>query len=146
MSQAPTAKAEFVYIAPALEMLYDARGFHLVRKLLSNAVDWVTDNTRPVKIDGPACLVINLTELGDKRALHFINYTGNNFENSSYKVEWVAPLHKLKVSLRNPEGKELQKATLLNTGQELTFESNNEHTTMIVQKLEVYECIMLDYK
>ena len=139
-------KGRVVYIAPALEMLYDARGFRLVRKLLSNAVDWVTDNTRPVKIEGPACLVTNLTELGDKRALHFINYTGNNHENPSYKVDWVAPLYNLEATIKNPEGKKLQKAILLNTGQELTFESNGEHTTMIVPELDVYECIMLDYK
>ncbi len=139
-------KGRVVYIAPALEMLYDARGFSTVRKVLSNAVEWVAGGQRVLDVKGPAALIAYLTEKDDKRALHLINYTGNNNEGAIYKVEWVAPLYDIEATVKNPAGKKLIKASLLTSGKKVKFERNGDYATITIPKIEVYECIMLTYK
>lgn len=139
-------KGRVVYIAPALEMLYDVRGFSTVRKVLSNAVQWAAGGERVLDIKGSYAIVANLTEKDDKRALHLINYTGNINEKGMYKIEVVAPLYDIQATIKNPDGKKLKKATLLTTGKKIKFKKSGDYATVTIPKIEVYECIMLDYK
>ena len=138
-------KGRVVYIAPALERLYYSRGFATVRKVFANAIEW-TSGRELYDVEGPACIVTNLTEKGNKRALHLINYSGDNFESPMRRIEWVAPIYNLKVKIKNPDGKKLKKASLLTTGKKIKFKRNGDHITVTIPKMEVYECIMLDYK
>jgi hypothetical protein len=138
-------KGRVVYIAPALDALYRARGFRIVRKLISNAVDWVTKNENPYKTSAPNCVITNLTEKGDTRALHLINYTGNMHENPAYKVEWVAPLNNILINARNPAGKKLSKVKLLTANKEISFKRKGNYATIKLPKLDTYECIKLKY-
>jgi hypothetical protein len=139
-------KGRVVYMAPALDLLYRIRGFRLVRKLISNAVDWVTKNENPLQTNAPNCVITNLTEEGDTRALHLINYTGNMHENPAYKVEWVAPLSDILINARNPTGKKLLKVKLLTSDKEISFEREGNYATIKLPKLDLYECIILQYK
>jgi hypothetical protein len=139
-------KGRVVYIAPALEFLYDFRGFSTVRKLLSNAVEWAAGGERVLDVAGPSSLVANLTEKGDKRALHLINHTGNNHENGLYKVEWVAPLYDIEATIQNPPGKKLKKATLLTTGKKIKHKRKGDYATVTIPEIDVYECVMLHYR
>ena len=97
-------------------------------------------------MEGPACIVTNLTEKGNKRALHLINYSGDNFESPVRRIEWVAPIYDLKVRIAIPDGKKLKKVSLLTTGKRIRFKTNGEPITVTIPKMEEYECILLEYK
>ena len=136
-----------IYMAHSFDKLYGGRGLRDVLELFDSAVDWVSSaKQRTMRVQAPTGLLCNLTELGDRRALHLINYTGNINENSIYKVDWVAPLEDVPVTLEHPAGKKLTAASLLSSGAAVPWQDEGEAAQLRLSVLDGYECLMLEYE
>jgi hypothetical protein len=138
-------KGRVVYMASAIDLLYNACGLRLLRTLVAGAIEWLSGGRNPLRTDGPACVVASLTERGDQRALHLINYTGDMREMPGFKVDWVAPLSNLRFTLGPARGRRLNRARLLSTGTTLPVIQSGETAWVTLPKLGIYECILLDY-
>jgi len=138
-------KGRVVYIAPAVELQYNARGLRLLRTLVSNAVEWLSSASNPLRVEAPACVVTSLMENGSQRALHMINYTGDMRETPAVKVDWVAPLANLRFGLKAEPRNRLKSARLLTAATALSPVRENSYDWITLPKLGVYECILLDY-
>jgi hypothetical protein len=138
-------KGRVVYCIPPIDMVYFRREFHLVRRLLSQAVDWVTCNQAPFTIEAPLSVVANLTENKTRRLLHLINYAGNRQEHLKAKVEWVAPLHGIRIPCRQREGMRLTDVATLMTKKALPFVSRDGFDVIELPELNEYEALLLNY-
>lgn len=138
-------KGRVVYIALPTGNLYYDHGYP-VRQFLNNAIEWLASEDIPVRINGiPDCVITNLTEKGTARALHLINYAGNNYENPLNRITWVAPLDGIEVVLRNPPTRELTEARLLTNDQRLPVVNCGSHAVVRIPRLNEYECLLLTY-
>ena len=135
-----------VYMAHSFDKLYGGRGFPDVLALIDSAVDWVSGGgTSPFQVDAPTGLICNLTESGNRRALHLVNYTGNINERAIYRVDWVAPLTDVPVTLAHPAGRKLSGASLLSSGADVPWQEQGDTATLKVSVTEGYECLLLTY-
>jgi hypothetical protein len=135
-----------VYTAHSFDKLYGARAFVDVLQLINSAVDWVSGKKeRLIRIDAPSGLLCNLTERDDSRALHLVNYTGSINEHPVYRVDWVAPLVDIDITLEPPAGKKLTGASLLSSGKEVLWREDGDTVKLQVSVLEGYECVLFTY-
>jgi hypothetical protein len=139
-------QGRIVYFAAPLDEVYRERGFNTVRRLFHNAVRWVARAAPPVTVEGPGGVYVNLTANATRRAVHLLNYTGFISEQPARKVEWIAPLHDLRVRVRDPEAMEPVRASLLTTGKEIGFDRAGGETVFVLARLEEHECIQIEYR
>ncbi|MCP5113150.1 MAG: hypothetical protein GY953_20155, partial [bacterium] len=85
-------------------------------KLLANAVDWATDEERPVTVTGPGVVDVAAWEQKESVTVHLVNLTNPMMMKGPYRE--VIPLGAQKVQLRLPEGKRAKKVQLLVAGTE----------------------------
>ncbi|PDM25899.1 hypothetical protein CP083_06655, partial [Candidatus Bathyarchaeota archaeon B24-2] len=106
-------KGRSVYLASEVERHYLRSGLNSCLNLLSNAVEWASGNSKPLEISAPRCVVTNLTCRGSRMALHVINYTGNMYETSAYKADYISTIRKLKAKVKVPPEKKVKEVSLL---------------------------------
>jgi len=135
-----------VYMAHSFDKLYGARGFIDVLHFINGAVDWASGTRRPMRTDGPSGLLCHLTEMGDRRALHLVNYTGNINEHAVYRVDWVAPLVDIPVELHQSSARKLVSASLLSSGVAVPWQEEGDAVQLNVSVLDGYECVLLTYE
>jgi len=139
-------KGKVVYYAQPLNLLYKARGFKVLRKLIANSVDWVCSAIPPFCIEGPISVVAYLTEGEKQHALHLINLTGNLCQTLNFKFEYIAPIYNMNIRLAVPEGRKVRKVSLLHSNYQLDFHMVGRECIVTLPELRVYECILVSYQ
>ena len=63
-----------------------------------------------------------------------------------YRVDWVAPLVDVPVTLEQPAGKRLSSVSLLTSGVAVTWRDNGDSVELEVSLYEGYDCLLLNYE
>jgi hypothetical protein len=80
-------------------------------KLLRNAVDWATNEPRPVTVTGPGVMDVTVWAQKDSMTVHLVNLTNPMMMKGPIR-EFI-PLPAQEVAIRLPQGRRPRKVTLL---------------------------------
>ena len=139
-------KGRSVYLACGIERYYLRSGLNSCLKLLSNAVEWVSGYTKPLEISAPRCVVTNLTYGENRMALHVINYTGNMYETSAYKADYVSTIRNLNVKVKIPLERIIKDLSLLVKGVQIPFDVSRGYVNFRIPEIHVYEAVLIDFE
>jgi hypothetical protein len=105
-------KGKVAYISAALDAMYMQTHIRQFRDFIRNVVEYVSPEPPPYEIDAPSSLTANMTEHGNTRVLHMVNWTGCKLEQPQQKVYHIPPIEDVTIRYRIPPGKSVRKVSL----------------------------------
>ncbi len=113
-------------------------------KLLSNAVDWATDEERPLTVSGPGVLDVTVWQQKSSLAIHLVNLTNPMLMKGP--IRELYPIGEQKVRVRLPEGKKVARVHLLNAGVAAqVVEQGGGFLTVVVPSVLDHEVVAVDF-
>jgi hypothetical protein len=134
--------SKLVYFAEDIEATYWRTGADDLGDLLINALRWMIGNNTPLQVEGHGLVETYGWETEVGYAVHLINYTNPNFRTTGSRH--IFPVGDQKVRLTLPDLKPIKRATLLHSGQPLTFEQSNQLVEFTIPNLTDYEAAGLE--
>jgi putative glycosyl hydrolase-like family 6 (GHL6) protein/glycosyl hydrolase family 42 (putative beta-galactosidase) len=111
-------------------------------KLLVNAVDWATNEPRPVEVTGPGWLDVAVWRQRSSVTVHLVNLTNPMMMKGPYKE--VIPLAGQKVRLRLPEGARPKSAKLLVAGGDVRYKLDGGWIELDLPAIGLHEVVAVD--
>jgi len=111
-------------------------------KLLSNAVDWATDEPRPVTVEGPGVLDVTVWRQKDSMAVHLVNLTNPMMMKGPLR-EFI-PVPPQEVTIRLPKGQTARAVHLLASGSTPRFQRTADWVRLTVPAIADHEVIAVD--
>lgn len=111
-------------------------------RLLANAVEWATNEERPVTVTGPGMLDIALWRQCDSITVHLVNLTNPMMMKGPYRE--VIPLAAQTVRLRLPEGRRARRVQLLVSGAAPKVEASGSLLSVTVPSIGIHEVVAVD--
>lgn len=138
-------KGKVAYLASTLESLYIGNNIRELADYLKAIVEYVTPVKAPYSVDGPECLITNMTVKGDTRVVHFANWTGNKFERNWANEYYIAPVENVRLLIRIPEGKSVGSVRTLVEG---NYQERNlgEMLEVILPRVEAYQAVAVTFE
>jgi Hypothetical glycosyl hydrolase 6 len=138
-------KGKAAYLASSLESLYLGSNMKELADFIGSVIRLVAPEEPPYHLDGPECLIANMTTAGDTSVIHLTNCTGNKFERRWVNEYYVAPVTNVCLRLRVPEGKSVIGITTL---VESDFERNDRGRVLelILHRVETYQAVAVTFK
>jgi hypothetical protein len=93
-----------IYLASSLESLYGSTRQSVLGKCLRGLVECAAATPAPYRVTGPSSLIANLTQNGDRRVLHLLNWTTEPDNESGY----LPAIEGVSVRLTIPPGKRVR--------------------------------------
>jgi hypothetical protein len=93
-----------VYLASSLESFYKTTKESVLGSFLRNLVEQAATTPPPYQVTAPSSLIVNLTQNGNRRVLHLLNWTTESDNESGY----LPPIENVRVRLRIPEGRHVR--------------------------------------
>src|SRR5437867_2184268 len=103
-------------------------------RLLGNAVDWATNEERPVTVTGAGILDVTVWRQKDSMTVHLVNLTNPMMMKGPFRE--LLPVSEQRVRVRLPDGMKARKIQLLMSGQSPRVEDrkstrlNSSHRTI----------------
>lgn len=101
-------KGRVVYLASSLESLYTSTGWQAIGRFLRQTVESAARTPPPYQVDGPSTLITNMTEKGNLRVLHLLNWTSNPDNEGGY----LPPIKNVRIRVPVPAGRQLGSVTV----------------------------------
>ena len=111
-------------------------------KLLRNAVDWATNEPRPVEVTGPGMLDVTVWRQKESMTVHLVNLTNPMMMKGP--VRESIPLPAQRVRVRLPEGCQAKAVHLLVSGRAPQVEARNGWVALTVDSILDHEVIAID--
>jgi hypothetical protein len=111
-------------------------------KLLTNAVDWATDEARPVTVTGAGVLDVTVWRQKDSMTVHLVNLTNPMMMKGPLRDFMPVPAQE--VSVRLPRGRKAGKVQLLVGGQTPRTREANGILQLTVPSILDHEVIAID--
>jgi len=111
-------------------------------KLLRNAVDWATNEPRPVVVMGLGTLDVTVWRQKDSLTVHLINLTNPMMMKGPIR-EFI-PTPPQQVTVRLPSGAKAKKVRLLVSGQTPRVREANETVTLTIPSILDHEVVAID--
>ena len=111
-------------------------------RLLANAVDWATNEERPVTVTGPGVLDVTVWQQKDSMTVHLVNLSNPMMMKGPYRE--AIPLPAQKVRVRLPEGRKARKVQLLVSGQAARFEEAAGWVSLTAPAVGIHEVVAID--
>jgi len=139
--EAKRGKGRTVYLASSLESLYSATRQSLLGRLLRDLVEAAAATPPPYTLDGPPSLVANLTQNGNRRVLHLLNWTGDAENETNY----LPPVENVTARVSIPEG---AKARRVSTFLDTPFQSKpfGRELEIRLSRVEAYQAIIIEFE
>jgi hypothetical protein len=112
-------------------------------KLLRNAVDWATNEPRPVEVAGPGTLDVTMWRQKESLTVHLVNLTNPMMMKGPIR-EFV-PVPPQKVTVRIPEGRKARRVQLLVSGKTLPVREANGNITLTIPSILDHEVVAIDF-
>ncbi len=112
-------------------------------KLLSNAVDWATDEERPVSVEGPGVLDVTVWQQADSMTVHLVNLTNPMMMKGP--IRQLLPVGEQIVRIQLPEGRTAGQVHLLRSGETPQVEREEKHLVVTVPSIRDIEVIAVDF-
>jgi hypothetical protein len=93
-------KGRVVYLASNLESLYGSTRQADLGSLIRGLVEEAAGTPPPYRVEAPPTLVSNLTQNGNRRVLHLLNWTGDAENEANY----LPPAENVTVRMALPDG------------------------------------------
>lgn len=110
--------------------------------LLGNAVEWATNEERPVTVSGPGVLDVTAWRQKDSLTVHLVNLTNPMMMKGPLREP--IPVGAQKVRLKLPEGARAKKVQLLVGGQTPRTEESGGWLTLTVPSILYHEVVAVD--
>jgi hypothetical protein len=132
-------KGRVVYLASSLESLYSATKESVLGNCLRGLVEYAAGTPPPYQVTAPSTLIANLTQNGDRRVLHLLNWTTEPDNEGGY----LPPIENVSVRLRIPEGKQVRRLVgFPNTS--FRHKQSGQELELHCPRIEAYEAITFE--
>src|ERR1043166_4709023 len=111
-------------------------------KLLVNAVEWATDEERPVMVAGPGLIDVTVWRQKESLAVHLVNLSNPMMMKGPYRE--AIPVGEQRVRLRLPPGRKARAVHLLVSGAEPRVEESGGVLSLPVPSIAIHEVIAID--
>ncbi len=111
-------------------------------KLLRNAVEWATNEERPVTVTGPGVLDVTVWRQKNSVTVHLVNLTNPMMMKGPFRE--LIPVGQQKVRLRLSEGKKPRRVQLLRSAKTPVTEEADGYLTVIVPEILDHEVVAVD--
>jgi hypothetical protein len=112
-------------------------------KLLVNAVEWVTNETPLVKVEGKGVLDVAVWEQQDSMTVHLVNLTNPMMLKGP--VREIVPITGQKVSLQIPAGRRIKRVHLLTAARDVPYRSEGGTISLEVPSIALHEVVAIDF-
>ena len=112
-------------------------------KLLRNAVEWATNEEKPITVTGPGMLDVTVWRQKSSMTVHLVNLTNPMMMRPSFHELIPAPAQKVRLKL--PDGRKAGSVQLLVSGAMPAVERSGEHLTLVVPSVLDHEVIAIDF-
>lgn len=113
-------------------------------RLLVNAIDWATNEPRPVEVDGPGVLDVTVWEQASSMTVHLVNLT--NAMMMKGPVRELTPVGAQQVRVQIPAGKTVQQVQLLKQGSLSQWQVNDGWLQLAVPSVLDHEVVAVDFR
>ena len=112
-------------------------------KLLRNAVDWATNEPRPVEVEGPGTFDVTMWRQKESLTVHLVNLTNPMMMKGPIR-EFV-PVPPQKVTVRIPDGRRARRVQLLVSGRTPAVREANGRITLTIPSILDHEVVAIDF-
>ena len=134
-------KGRVVYLASTLESLYSSTRQAQLGGFLRKLVEEAAAAPPPCQVDAPSFLISNLTENGNRRVLHLLNWTTDAENESNY----LPPVENVIVRMAIPEGKKVrQVSTFLKTP--FQQKQTDRELQILLPRVEAYQAVVVEFE
>jgi hypothetical protein len=111
-------------------------------KLLRNAVDWASNEPRPVVVTGPGTLDVTIWRQKESLTVHLVNLTNPMMMKGPIR-EFI-PTPPQQVTIRLPQGRKARKVQLLVSSHTPRVHEANETVTLTIPSILDHEVVAID--
>jgi len=133
-------KGRVAYVAAAMESLYLRTNLRELADAIQSLILWAAPQPPPYTIDGPDCLIANLTTGDDACVLHLVNWTGSKLEQAGVNEYGLAPVENVRLRLRKPPGRKIAQVALL-VDASLQQKDLDDSLEILLPRVEAYQGI-----
>jgi hypothetical protein len=102
-------KGKVAYISAATGDMFQQTGIMKYADFLKDIISYVSPERLPYEIESPpSTLITNMTELGNKRVIHLIVWTGNQNERMCQNVYYIPEIKNVTIKYFIPDGKKIR--------------------------------------
>jgi hypothetical protein len=128
-----------VYLASSLESLYASTRQAALGNLLRKLVEAAASTPSPCRVDAPPSLIANLTQHGNRRVLHLLNWTGDAENEANY----LPPVENVAVRMSIPDGAKVRRvSTFLKAP--LHWKQSGRELDIRLPRVEAYQAVTVD--
>ncbi len=110
--------------------------------LLRNAVDWATNEERPLRVTGPGLIDVALWRQRDSVTAHLVNLTNPMTMKGPYRE--IYPIGPLDVEMRLPAGRKAKAVKLLSDGRSVNMQVRDGAVHVRVPSVSVHEVVAVE--
>ena len=111
-------------------------------KLLRNAVEWATNEEKPVTVTGLGVLDVTLWRQKESMTVHLVNLTNPMMMKGPFRE--LIPVGEQKVRVRLPVGKKAKRVQLLVAGKSPRFDRTDGYLHITVPSILAHEVVAID--
>jgi hypothetical protein len=111
-------------------------------KLLRNAVEWATNEEKPVTVTGPGVLDVTVWLQKESMTVHLVNLTNSMMMKGPFR-EFI-PIGAQKVRMRLPSGKRAKKIQFLVSGKAAKGKSIGQYLELVVPTILDHEVVAIE--
>jgi hypothetical protein len=112
-------------------------------RLLRNAIEWATDEERPVTVTGPGVIDVSLWRQKESMTVHMVNLTNPMMMKGPFRE--LIPLASQRLKVRLPQGKTPKKVQLLVSGETPQTSEAAGLLTVLVPSVWDHEVVAIDF-
>ena len=111
-------------------------------KLLANAVDWASNEVRPVNVTGPGVLDVTVWRQAQSLTVHMVNLTNPMMMKGPFRE--ILPVGEQRIRVRLPENTKPRKVQFLVQGSQPQFREVPGGIEFIVPAIHLHEVAAID--
>ena len=132
-----SGKSRTAWFAGDVERTYWLTGHGDLLRLLHNTIEWLTDDTRVVHVNGPGFIEMFCWETAPGYAVHLLNYTNPDAQHGWLQSTY--PLGAQQVTMKLPEGVKVKSVELLRAEKTVAHRVEDQVLRFTVPGVEDYE-------
>jgi hypothetical protein len=134
-------RGRVVYQASSLESLYASTRQAVLGDLLRKLVEAAAATPPPCRVDAPPSLIANLTQHGNRRVLHLLNWTSDAENEANY----LPPVEKVAVRMTIPDDLRVRRvSTFLKAP--LHWKQSGRELEIRLPRVEAYQAVAVDFE
>jgi hypothetical protein len=111
--------------------------------LLRNAVDWASNEPRPLEVTGPGVLDVSLWEQKSSLTAHVVNLTNPMMMKGP--IREILPVGAQTVRIRIPQGRRIAAVKLLVAGGQPRYQTSNGAIVLEIPSIALHEVVAVDW-